>query len=317
MTTLPLSNIKFSDLQSHFGDSDPVNLGDYFTNSANQYTYGIVDVPKNSTSISMSQLRGKQKTTQGLLRRRFTLNSTSASLNTTNFNAAFSNNLNTETTIVQDLTIPGVETTAFEYTGYIVPTIPGTYQFGITSDDGSDMALYYNNTWNIITSAYGYKAVEATPPLSGTVTLTEFNAVPIRIRFHEQGGGEGLNLFWTPPGQSRVAIPFTVLRCINPNPSYFPDPKVGPPLEIVKSYRIEDTSYDGLVSTYSPGFAYWPNAEFTTNLLNSTGFTVNNGPTLYVVARYPTAHHGKDVIKYGPSSTFFQSYSTHSWKFIM
>jgi hypothetical protein len=306
-------------LRAHFGDTDPISMSDYFANGASQFTFGIVGVPPTSASnLRVANLLGKQRMSQGLLRRKFALNSTSASLNTSNMNAAFSNTSSLATEIVQDFNVPAEEMYAFEYTGYFVPVQPGEYRFGLTSDDGSDMALFMNNRWNVVTTAYGYKPVEATPPSTGTVTIpiaAAYTPVPLRLRFHEQGGGQGLNLFWTPPGQqTNSAIPFSVLRCTNPNRPEFPDPTRVPDT-IVMSFRAEDTSYDGLPAQYSPGFAYWPNATFTSNITNTSSFTVNNGTPLFVVQRFPGAQFGKDVITYGPSLTFFQSYSLHTWRF--
>ena len=211
---LPTGLITFSNLKAHFGDTNPIRLGDYYTNSTTNFANGL-SVPSSGNRIVIGSFRGKQKLSAGtLLRRYFTLSSTTASLNTANMNAAFGAATTTiSLTQVTSLAPFAEDFIALEFTGWLVPTSSGNHTFGLTSDDGSDMALYINNAWDIVTNAYGYKAPEASPPAPGTRNLTAFVPYPIRIRFHEQGGGEALNLFWIPPGASvYAAVPFSVFR---------------------------------------------------------------------------------------------------------
>lgn len=216
---LPSGQITFNNLGVHFGDVNPINLSDYYSNASANFSNGL-NVPSIGSSLTIGIFRGKTRLTSGqLIRRKFTLSSGTASLNLENFNAAFNNTLSSEIVRVSDFTLPNEEAFACEYTGWLIVTTTGNYTFGLTSDDGSDLALFYNNRWNIITSAYGYKPPESSPPVPGTVTLTAFLPYPIRIRFHEQGGGQALNVFWIPPGSSTFTpIPFSVFRCSSSTP---------------------------------------------------------------------------------------------------
>lgn len=165
-----------------------------------------------------------------LLRRRFKLDSNIASLNTENFNRAFCNSLNTETIYTRRFRVPNDNHVALEYTGWITVPQSGNYTFGLTSDDGSDLALYIDGKWKLITSAYGYKPPEQNPPAPGKEYLEANTLYPIRIRFHEQGGGQALNVFWIPPNSSSFErIPFRVFRSArnkNIRGNNFPDPAV-------------------------------------------------------------------------------------------
>lgn len=80
-------------------------------------------------------------------------------------------------------------------------------------------------------------------------------------------------------------------------------------------FYCQDTSFDGLGPSYYPGFAYNQSDKFTEYMLKYLYFKVDGSADLYVVARYPAAWFGKDVIVYGPSALNFQSYSPHSWTF--
>ena len=146
-----------------------------------------------------------------LLRRYFTLNSTRASLSATEMNAAFRNTSAISLTQVTSFAISAGNFIGLEFTGWFTPTSSGNHAFGSASDDGSDMALYINNKWDIITNAYGYRRLNQ--PTPGSRNLTAFVSYPIRIRFHKQDGGETLNLFWIPPGGlGFTPIPFSVFR---------------------------------------------------------------------------------------------------------
>jgi hypothetical protein len=210
---LPTGRITLGNLKAHFGDTDPIRLGDYYANSSSSFANGL-NVPASGNRILLGGFRGKQKHTTGtLLRRYFTLNSGTASLNAAEMNAAFRNTNAISLTQVTSLAPFGGDLIGLEFTGWFVPTTSGNHTFGLTSDDGSDMALYIGGTWDIVTNAYGYKAPEASPPVNGTRNLTAHFPYPIRIRFHEQGGGEALNLFWIPPGAGGYsAIPMSVFR---------------------------------------------------------------------------------------------------------
>jgi hypothetical protein len=193
-----------------------MNFGHYFSNATQAYTTGVAGIPATGSSLSMSHFQGKSKGfLQGrLIRRRFTLNSETASSTLAGMNAGFNNMLSTEIAHVTNFTVPIADTYALEYTGWITVSTTGTYTFGVRSDDGADLAISFDNTsWDVITTAYGYKPPESTPPSPGSRSLTAGVSYPIRIRMHEQGGGEALFVEWRTPGSSTwVAIPFTMFK---------------------------------------------------------------------------------------------------------
>ena len=210
---LPTGRITFNDLKTVFGDTNPVRLGDYYANSSSSFANGL-SVPASGNRITIGNFRGKQRLTSGtLLQRYFTLNSATASLNAAEMNAAFRNTSAISLTQVTSVATFGGDFIGLEFTGWFVPTTSGNHTFGLTSDDGSDMALYISGAWDIVTTAYGYKPPEGSPPAPGTRNLTAFVPYPIRIRFHEQGGGEALSLFWIPPGAGGyTSVPMSVFR---------------------------------------------------------------------------------------------------------
>lgn len=174
--------------------------------------------------------------TGSLIRRRFVLNSRrsswGASTNVENMDRYFNNTSipSTEITFVDNFNIPNDNFIAFEYTGWIVVDTTGMYTFGLTSDDGSDFAVFLNGNWSVITNAYGYKGPERSPPKPGDINLISNVHYPIRIRFHEHGGGQALNVFWIPPDKNYYTrVPFSIFRS-QPNAvvlsENFPNPAV-------------------------------------------------------------------------------------------
>lgn len=82
------------------------------------------------------------------------------------------------------------------------------------------------------------------------------------------------------------------------------------------TFRVEDTSYDGLGQQYAPGFAFLPQQTaptFVDDLRRSDYFTVDGGAQLNFVAYFPGAWNRKDVIQYGPAAQLFKSYSPHTF----
>ena len=112
---------------------------------------------------------------------------------------------------------------SYEYTGYIVPTTTGNYQFGLQSDDASDIALYLNNTWTIVSSAYGIKPTEGDKQAHYSAqNLIASQCYPIRIRFHEHEGDRALIVSWKLNNGDWSDIPFSVFRL--PTKVNFPNP---------------------------------------------------------------------------------------------
>lgn len=86
---------------------------------------------------------------------------------------------------------------AVEVTFTFTPKETGSYSFGITSDDGSDLWLV--NTGNIV-EWYGGKGYGVYR--YGSVNLTKGNSYTFIARMQEYGGGDGLYLVWRRPSQT-------------------------------------------------------------------------------------------------------------------
>jgi hypothetical protein len=96
-------------------------------------------------------------------------------------------------------------TFSVKWTGYIYSSMPGTYVFSLTSDDGSwlyiDQSLIVNNG-----GSHGTQTTTNTDPLSQGLHTIE-------VDFYETcSGGSGVDLSWMPPGApSLVIVPSNVL----------------------------------------------------------------------------------------------------------
>ena len=86
---------------------------------------------------------------------------------------------------------------AAEVSFTFTPAETGTYSFGMTSDDGSDLWLV--NTGSII-EYYGGKGVGTYR--YGSVSLTAGTSYTLIARMQEYSGGDGLYLIWRRPSQS-------------------------------------------------------------------------------------------------------------------
>ena len=86
---------------------------------------------------------------------------------------------------------------ATEVSFTFTPAETGTYSFGMTSDDGSDLWLV--NTGSII-EYYGGKGVGTYK--YGSVSLTAGTSYTLIARMQEYSGGDGLYLIWRRPSQS-------------------------------------------------------------------------------------------------------------------
>lgn len=86
---------------------------------------------------------------------------------------------------------------AVEVTFTFTPLETGTYSFGLTSDDGSDLWLV--NTGTIVTS-YGGKGYGSYN--YGSVSLTSGTSYSFIARMQEYGGGDGMFIIWKRPSQS-------------------------------------------------------------------------------------------------------------------
>ena len=179
--------ISFSSLQTEMGGSAPISMSEYYYSDASKYTRNL-DVPATG-SLPLGTFRGKGNVNFANLKsgflvvRVFGSYSNVASLNVATMDAEFGPATGW---YVANVTIfdPNNMVTGYEYTGWMVPRTTGDYSFGVRSCGGSDLAIYRNGAWDVITSAYGNKGVEATAPNPGTRTLTANVAYPLRIRHH-------------------------------------------------------------------------------------------------------------------------------------
>lgn len=76
-----------------------------------------------------------------------------------------------------------------KFTGYFKAESTGTYQFGLTGDDGVQLIIndqYVINYWNDQGPTFR----------SGSIYLTAGSIVPITIWFYENGGGATLQWYW-------------------------------------------------------------------------------------------------------------------------
>ena len=93
---------------------------------------------------------------------------------------------------------------SFEWIGYFKASVSGTYTFYTASDDAS-------YCWIGPTAVSGFTISNAlvnnqnTHPVqerSGTINLIENTYYPIRYQFGENGGGDDMQISFTPPGSS-------------------------------------------------------------------------------------------------------------------
>jgi len=141
--------------------------------------------------------------------------------NTADMNRMFVSTTETPSyTYVYSFDLPNEDLFCMEYTGFMKVNQAGNYTFGLRSDDASDFAIYLDSKWVIVTQAYGCKPPEIYPPSPGTVNnLIAGSYYPIRVRFHENYGGQALILEWkTPSVSSWAPVPFSVFSA-NPSPT--------------------------------------------------------------------------------------------------
>lgn len=87
-----------------------------------------------------------------------------------------------------------------EVTGTLIPTQTGTYSFGISSDDGSDLLI----NGSLVTSQYGGHGMGAYS--YGSINLTAGTSYTFKARMQEFGGGEGLAVIWKKPSGTTYSI---------------------------------------------------------------------------------------------------------------
>jgi hypothetical protein len=65
MTTIPSGAVKFSDLQSVLGGTNPIKFSEYYANATEGYATGVSGIPNKNALIRMSVFRGKSKPASG------------------------------------------------------------------------------------------------------------------------------------------------------------------------------------------------------------------------------------------------------------
>jgi beta-glucosidase len=92
---------------------------------------------------------------------------------------------------------PGVAATNWSarWTGTLRAPATGTYQFSLTSDDGSRLSV---NGTRVIDGFVNQGSTTRT----GSIALTAGQTVPIQVDYFQAGGASNVTLGWQPPGQT-------------------------------------------------------------------------------------------------------------------
>ena len=97
-----------------------------------------------------------------------------------------------------------VDTWSARWTGNVTAPTSGTYTFEVTGDDA--VSLWVNNT--LIASQ---SVEDPNDPVSGTVSMTAGQALPIKIEFQEDGWDANLVLKWSTGGGAMTVVPASAL----------------------------------------------------------------------------------------------------------
>jgi hypothetical protein len=65
MSTIPSGAVKFSDIQSVLGGTNPIKFSEYYANATEGYATGVSGIPNKNALIRMSVFRGKSKPASG------------------------------------------------------------------------------------------------------------------------------------------------------------------------------------------------------------------------------------------------------------
>jgi hypothetical protein len=87
---------------------------------------------------------------------------------------------------------------AVQVSGFFIPEESGTYTFTCEGDDAVDLFINGVNVAN----HYGGHGIGGLGSHTGTINLLEGTKYTFRARMQENGGGEGLRVFWRKPSQS-------------------------------------------------------------------------------------------------------------------
>lgn len=101
-------------------------------------------------------------------------------------------------------TLPGApQQGSVEWTGFLIVSDRGTYEFALESDDGSFLAI---DGRQIVDNGGHHAVLEST----GSVHLDP-GPHAIRIRYQQVGGDMAFQVYWTPPGGVRSRLPVDAL----------------------------------------------------------------------------------------------------------
>jgi hypothetical protein len=87
---------------------------------------------------------------------------------------------------------------AVQVSGYFVPQESGIYTFTCEGDDAVDLFINDINVAN----HYGPHGIEGLGSHTGTIELVSGESYTFRARMQENGGGEGLRVFWRRPSEN-------------------------------------------------------------------------------------------------------------------
>lgn len=96
---------------------------------------------------------------------------------------------------------------SLRYKGYIQIDETNTYTFRTSSDDGSEIIIDGN-------TAVKYDGIHGAGSVSNSIALTA-GIYPIEIKYFENEGGEVMNLFYSSPSFSEIALPFSKMLLID------------------------------------------------------------------------------------------------------
>lgn len=92
----------------------------------------------------------------------------------------------------------GGEQFAVQVSGFFIPQESGLYTFTCEGDDAVDLFINDSNVAN----HYGGHGTESLGSHTGTIQLVEGVSYLFRARMQENGGGEGLRVFWRRPSEN-------------------------------------------------------------------------------------------------------------------
>lgn len=195
-SSLPNTDVKFSQLQTTLGGTNPISFSEY-TSTISPIASGTV----------MSRYKARIYVVQGLFVVRYahtvtTHPTTEAEL--TAMNRTFTSA--STTTQINGFSY-NADNYIVHFRGYIYADVAGTYTFGLNCDDAGDM--YVNRTQ--VAYWYGSHGANGSPVGGTQLTITlDVGLHEFFCRYEEISGADGCTAYWKKPGSSTwVIIPTT------------------------------------------------------------------------------------------------------------